>query len=315
MSKYDRILTAVMETPWAILPQKLVVIRELLAIRAAGHHLTDEEIKARIEAEQTRIEAAGGNGRISNSGGVAIIPMLGTIIPRADIFSEMSGGCSVQRLTKSLRHAVADPDITHIVFDVDSPGGSVDGVEELAAEIYKSRGTKPITAVANCMTASAAYWLASAADELVVTPSGEVGSIGIFAMHQDFSERLEREGIKVNLVSAGKYKVETNPYEPLSEEAKEYIQSRVNDYYRMFTTSVAKHRGVKRSDVVNGFGEGRVVGAKDAVKLGMADRVATFDETLKRIQKGGKRRRSASADLEYRRRRLRSAAAGSVETS
>lgn len=314
MSKYDRIMTFVTKTPWAILPQKLIAIRELIAIRASGNTLTDEEIKERLDASQTRIEATGGNGRFHAVGQIAVIPVLGSIVPRANLFSDVSGAASIQRLTSAFRSAVAEPDIAHIVFDFDSPGGAVDGVPELAAEIYKARGTKPITAVANTIAASAAYWLATSADELIVTPSGEVGSVGVFAAHQDMSQYLEREGVKITLVSAGKFKVETNPYEPLTEEARAHIQSRVDDYYKMFTTDVARNRGVKRTDVVNGFGEGRMVGAKQAVAMGMADRVATFDETIQRIQKSGKRGRSASADLEFRRRRLRTAALGSVET-
>ena len=179
------------------------------------------------------------------------------------------------------------------------------GVEELSAEIFQARGQKPITAVANSLAASAAYWIATAADELVVTPSGEVGSIGVFAAHEDVSGMLEQAGVKVNLVSAGRYKTEGNPFEPLTEEARASIQGRVDEYYEQFVSAVARNRGVKRSEVRNGFGEGRVVGAKQAVSLGMADRVGTLDETINRAL-GGRRSRGARADdLDYRQRRLR----------
>ena len=338
--KYQRIIQAVVETPWAILPQKFLIIRDLLALRATGQRLTDEEIAERIatsrrmdyrvlrftktlseaEIDQLKqawnerwvgasadapISAASSGVKTSGGGGVAVLPLVGTIIPRADLFTEMSGGMSVQRFTRQFREALADHDVASIVIDVDSPGGQVSGVEELSREIFGARGQKPITAVANTLAASAAYWIATAADELVVTPSGEVGSIGVLAMHEDVSRWLDQEGIAINLISAGKYKTEGNPFEPLSEEARAAIQSRVDEYYTMFVDAVARNRGVKRADVRGGFGQGRVVGAKEAVALGMADRVATLDETVERMLSGRSRRRGTSADLDFRRRRLR----------
>lgn len=300
---YEHIIQTVIETPWAILPEKLVVIGQLLALRASGVRLTAEEVKERISAARP-----GERQTFSGGGAVAVIPVVGTIVPRGNMFIESSGAVSVQRLTSAFRAAVADPDISGIVLDVDSPGGQVGGVAELAREIYQARGQKPVKAVANGLAASAAYWLASAADELIVTPSGDVGSIGVFAVHQDFSQALEREGVKVNLISAGKYKVEGNPYEPLSDEARAAMQSRVDGVYQMFTGDVARFRGVTRQAVVNGFGEGRVVGAEQAVELGMADRVATIDEVISgmvsRGNSGGRGNR-AEADMDYRLRRLR----------
>lgn len=294
---YTRIIQMAIETPWAILPNKLLAIKHLLTIRAAGERLTADDVRAAVDAAAPRRAPA-------VTGGVAVIPIVGTIIPRADMLSESSGAVSVQSLTKQLRQALADPEVGSIVLDIDSPGGQVSGVDELSTEIYNSRGQKPIRAVANSLAASAAYWLASAADEVVVTPSGEVGSIGVLAMHEDISGMLEAEGVKVNIVSAGKYKVEANPFEPLSDEARGAIQARVDEYYTMFTAAVARNRGVKRAEVVGGFGEGRVVGAKQAVSLGMADKVSTFDEVITQLI-GGRGRRRAAADIDFRRRRLR----------
>lgn len=160
-------------------------------------------------------------------------------------------------------------------------------------------------AIANHLAASAAYWIGSAADELVVTPSGEVGAIGVFAAHEDISKSLEMEGIAISLISAGKYKTEGNPYEPLSDEARAAIQAEVDGYYDMFVKAVARNRGVKPADVRGGFGEGRVVRAQQAVSLGMADRIATLDETIERLQRGSARKPGASADTDFRRRRMR----------
>ncbi|MCC7371633.1 MAG: S49 family peptidase, partial [Chloroflexi bacterium] len=149
--------------------------------------------------------------------------------------------------------------------------------------------------------ASAAYWIASSADEIVVTPSGEVGSIGVFTAHEDISAALEAEGVTVTLISAGKYKTEGNPFEPLSEEARGAIQARVDDYYSMFVRAVARGRGVKPADVRGGFGQGRVVGADEAVRLGMADRVGTMAQTVERL---AGRRGGAGSRAEDERRRF-----------
>lgn len=320
---YERIIQAVIDTPWAILPSKAAIIQDLLAYRAAGHKLTAEEVQERLrthvdalvfdtplspeqaaalKAEWSELHSARAAGANAAANGIAVIPILGTIIPRGDMLMESSGAVSTTRIAAAFRQAMSNPDVGSIVLDVDSPGGQVGGVDELATEIYQARGQKRIVAVANHLAASAAYWIASSADELVVSPSGEVGSIGVLAMHQDISVALEQEGVKINLLSAGKFKTEGNPFEPLGEEARAAIQARIDEYYQMFTGAVARNRGVKRAEVVSGFGEGRMVGAKQAVSLGMADRVATLDETIDRLR-GKTSRRSMSADS--RERRLR----------
>lgn len=301
--KYSRVMRLALESPWAILPESLATIHDLLLFRVAGGELTAEEIQERIAPGAAR----NGDRRHQSGGGVAVIPILGTIIPRADLINESSGAISTQRTTVRLREALADPEVGAIVLDIDSPGGQVGGVVELADEIYAARGVKPITAVANNLAASAAYWIASSADEIVVTPSGEVGSIGVLTMHQDISQHLENEGVNVSLISAGRYKVEANPYSPLNDEARAAIQSRVDEYYDMFVDSVARGRGVPIDEVRGGFGEGRVVGAQTAVDLGMADRISTLDEVISGYLARNNDKQSVRADSqqELRRRRLR----------
>ena len=208
-------------------------------------------------------------------------------------------------MARQFRAAMADPDIGRVILDVDSPGGQVGGVEELAREIYQARGQKPVTAIANGLAASAAYWIATAADEFVVTPSGQVGSIGVFGMHQDVSAALEKDGVKVTMVSAGKYKTEGNPFEPLTDEARAAMQGMIDEYYSLFVDAVARNRGVDAAAVRGGFGEGRVVTAQAAVRLGMAARVAPFDEVVSGMlarPRGGQK--AARAD-DFRARRLR----------
>jgi ClpP class serine protease len=147
---------------------------------------------------------------------------------------------------------------------------------------------------------AAAYWIASAADELVVTPSGQVGSIGVFAAHEDISKAAEMQGVKVTLISAGQYKTEGNPFEPLSAEARAAMQKDVNTFGDMFVNAVARNRGVGAYSVKAGFGQGRMVMAQDAVKASMADRVATLDETLARLL-NVRRGKGLSAKSEWKR--------------
>ncbi len=218
----------------------------------------------------------------SRRGNVALIPVLGILTKRRSASTRFFGGTSTDDLAVQLRQAALDTSVRTIVLDVDSPGGSVAGTQELAAEILRLRERKPVIAVANSLAASGAYWIASAASEVAVTPSGEVGGIGIVSVHFDISRALEKEGRKVTLISAGKNKTLGNPFEPLTPEAKALLQERVNQVGEAFVSAVAKGRGVSARDVREGFGEGRVVGAKEAVKLGMADRVATLTQTLER---------------------------------
>lgn len=291
------ILQAVMETPWAILPVKLIAVMEVVQRHAAGETLSPDEVRAAIGA--ARREAA------PSTGAIAVLPLFGVITPRANLMTETSGGVSAERFGAAFKAAMADTNVGAILIDVDSPGGAVPGIEELSTQIFKARGTKPVVAIANHLAASAAYWAATAADELVVTPSGEVGSIGVFSAHEDLSKALETMGVVTTLISAGKYKVEGNPFEPLASEARDAIQLRVDEYYDMFVKAVGRNRGVNASDVRSGFGEGRVVGAKEAVRLGMADRIGTMAETIDRLQRALPKR-SASAELEFRQRRARS---------
>lgn len=282
------VLQAFIETPWAILPNKLAVLEEVVARYVAGEKLDADEIQARIHG------AIRPESRAVSS--VAVLPLFGTIFPRANMMTDISGATSAERFGAQFSELMDDPNIEAIVLDVDSPGGQINGVEELASRIFASRGKKPVVAVANHLMASAAYWIATAADEVVVTPSGEVGSIGVFAAHKDMSKAMEMEGVKVSMISAGKFKTEGNPYEPLAEEARAAIQGRVDEAYDTFINTIARNRGISPDDVRNNFGEGRTVGARQAVKLGMADRVSTLEETISRLlQNSPSVRRSSDA--------------------
>jgi len=189
---------------------------------------------------------------------------------------------------------IADDNVGAIVLEIDSPGGSVFGIQELWDTIFSARGEKKVVAVANSYAASAAYYIASAAEEVVVTPSGAVGSIGVLTAHADMSKKLAEEGIDVTLISAGKFKTEGNQFEPLSAEGRDAMQDMVDGYYSAFVNAVAKGRDVKAADVRGGFGEGRVVTAANAKSEGMVDRVETLDSTIARLMSSTRAQRPAS---------------------
>jgi signal peptide peptidase SppA len=274
-------------TPWALQPERMAAYAAVLAgryfgrMRAADHRDDTQYDEAGNPMPKTSSppQAARPSGR--QNGAIAVVPVYGPITQRATMMSMCDGGTSTQAISKAMRDANADETVSSIILDIDSPGGSVYGVAELAAEIRAS--AKPVTAVANSLAASAAYWLGSAASEFYVTPGGEVGSIGVWMAHEDWSKALADAGVATTLISAGKFKTEGNPYGPLDTEARDFMQSRVDDYYGAFTRDVAKGRNASVDDVRNGMGQGRVLGASQAKSAGMVDGVLTFDQVVRHV--------------------------------
>lgn len=290
--RYAHILSFVLEHPWAVTRPMLQTIAGVLGRRAAGHQASEQEIAAALTNRRALPQPEGG--------AIAVIPVYGVLVPRANMMSDMSGGTSFDALTAKLREALGNPNVSTIVLDVDSPGGSVAGATEFAREVMRARTKKPIVAIANFTMASAAYWLASCATEIVASPSAAVGSVGVFTIHEDLSKALEMEGIKQTYISAGKYKTEANDTTPLSPEAEAFIQKRVDEAYALFCGDISKGRGVPLDDVRTGFGQGRTLSAQEALSIGMVDKIATFDATIARLMNGSgesARQAAESADL------------------
>jgi signal peptide peptidase SppA len=213
-----------------------------------------------------------------------VLPIYGVIGQRMNMLGDISGGTSTESIGAQFDAAMRDDAVSAIVLDIDSPGGTVAGIPELAAKIHAARGQgKQVIAVANSMAASAAYWIASAADSIVVTPSGEVGSIGVFRVHTDLTKALDEAGVKKTVIRAGKYKAEGLPFEPLGDEARAAMQSDVDEYYGQFIDAVAQHRGRSAAQVKAGYGEGRTLSAKRALSAGMVDQIATLDDVLSQL--------------------------------
>lgn len=283
LSGIPNIIAAMDAALWAIQSDKYFAIQEFLELRAAGKAFTEEELQARGIA----LQGAAARTASRTQGAVAIIPVMGTIMHRMETDMRVSGGTTVTALSRQLDEAMANADVSAILFDFDSPGGSVDGIPEFGTKIFKARGKgKRIVGVANAHAHSAAFALIAACDEVVVTPSGEVGDVGVFGIHSDESEANAKAGIKKTIIKAGKYKAEMNPFTPLTPEARDAQLARVQEAYNTMTAAIGKYRGVTAAAVRNGFGEGRSVGAKQAVELGMADRIATFDQVLQELLSG-----------------------------
>ena len=283
--KNQLLVAEFLATPWAMMPEHLNVMYGVIS-RWSSNTPAGNEVMQRIAAERSAREARRQATQV-NAGGIAVLPLYGIVTQRGNMVEDVSGpgSTSTQQFASSLRQALADESVSQILIDIDSPGGSVYGVAELADEITSAQGQKPVIAIANSLAASAAYWIGACAAEFYVTPGGEVGSIGVWQAHQDYSRAMDEAGVTTTLISAGKFKVEGNPYAPLSEEAHGFMQSRVDDYYAAFTKAVAKGRNVPVAQVRDSMGQGRVLGADAALSSHMVDGVATLDDVINKMRR------------------------------
>lgn len=208
---------------------------------------------------------------------VAVIQVAGPLTPRGSWY-----GSSLSGIAAAVTRAANDPDIAGIILDVDSPGGTVSGTPEAAAAVADAAGKKPCVACVNTLAASAAYWIASQASEVVMTPSADVGSIGAMIMHVDYGKALEDAGIGVTIIRSEQspLKNEAHPFAPLSDEARGFLQKRANDAGADFIKAVAGGRKVTQAKVREEYGQGRVFGVREAMARGMADRVATMSDVI-----------------------------------
>lgn len=295
-----RTLAAFSARPWFLDGRYVEQMMSVLELRSMGA----------VRADAYRDEPADRQPALQSAGSVAIVRLCGPIMPRAEAVTDVSSpACLLTDFQRAFRQAASDPRVTNgIVLDIYSSGGQVDFVPETVAMIRAARRPdRPIVAIANSLAMSAAYWVGCGGDEFVITPSGEVGSIGAYVVHEDVSRMLEADCVKMTFVYEGPRKVEANPFEPLGDEAKAHLQANTKAYYDMFVADVAKARKVPvalvRADPVTddpndkSFGGGRYYGAVEALRRGMVDRIATIDEVVAGLQKRGaqKGRSTASA--------------------
>lgn len=208
-------------------------------------------------------------------GGVLTIPISGVLIAGADyMFAPYFTGYGY--LLRAIARGAADPAVDTILLAVDSPGGMVSGCAQVGEAIFAARASKRIVAHAGDAAYSAAYWLASAAHEIVVAPNGGVGSIGVLTSHLDYSGAYEKWGVVKTYLFAGEHKVdEWAENAPLADDARDRILARIGRIYDRFVATVARNRGLEEA-VVRGT-EARVYLDDEAVEMGLADRVAFLD--------------------------------------
>lgn len=274
MKKYRNIIRAVHDSDWAILPEKLEQIEALLALRAEGMSLTDDEIRDRVGVFGRTPEPD-----TETTPGVAVLYVHGTISHRMSFFTRFSGGTSTEMLSKQFDKAMSDESIHTILFDIDSPGGAVTGTEEFAAKVFAARGQgKRIIAFGSGgLVASAAYWIGAAADELIVTPSATgIGSIGVMRMLRS----SKSEGVTILRSSGASSKARTNPYEALSEETVKTETDRLDQIEAKFHAAVMQYRNMSAEEFKASYGEGRVFIANAALERGLVDKLQTRDELL-----------------------------------
>ncbi|MBF0417200.1 MAG: S49 family peptidase [Magnetococcales bacterium] len=267
--------------PWAVLDETYLTMRSVLHRWASGSAI-DHGVIDRIQADKSVRSMRMAESMQAGGSGVAVLPLYGILVQRGQVEDVSGPGVtSLQQFASNFRNAVDDAAVSSILIDIDSPGGGVFGVGELADEIRACK--KPVVAIANAMAASAAYWIGSACKEFYCTPSGLVGSIGVFSCHWDESKALEMEGLNPTIISAGKYKVEGHSYGPMDEECASFVQSTVDAYYGQFVAAVSKGRGVPVAAVRDGMGQGRTLLAKDALSEKMIDGILSFGDLTKKM--------------------------------
>ncbi|HEX7082031.1 MAG TPA: S49 family peptidase [Gammaproteobacteria bacterium] len=215
--------------------------------------------------------------------GVGVLPVFGPVLFRQ----------RWQAIAADFGALLDDDAIKAIILDVDSPGGLLTGTQEFADLVHGARGRKPIIAFAGGWAASAAYWVASAADQVVIAETGEAGSIGVAALYVDFKRALEGAGIRtVEVISSQSPKKRVDP---TTEEGRALLQRRVDDQAAVFVSRVARFRGVDETTVLERFGQGDMLVGRNAVRAGLADRIGSFESLLTELGATARSSRRAPA--------------------
>lgn len=277
-------LLDVLNSPWAIVPEKLREIQSIYMTHLRGEKIDIKAIEAKIGQPLNNERK---NYDVIN--GVAILPIEGVVAKKMNLFTRISGGVSSQILANDFRE-IMDPnrkDIKAVILNIDSPGGAVDGTQELSRLIASYRGKKPIVSFSDGMMASAAYWVGAAADQIYISGDNvEVGSIGVVTQHIDVSGWESKNGIKTTEITAGKYKRIASEYAPLSESGREYIQDILDQIYSAFVQDVADFRSVTVERVLEGMADGRIFLGKKTIHAGLVDGMSTLDELITRLAAG-----------------------------
>jgi signal peptide peptidase SppA len=205
--------------------------------------------------------------------GIAVIEIAGVLIHRGSWIGQSSGQTSYEGIAAQIAAAADDPTVRGIALEIDSFGGEVAGVFDLADRIRATRAAKPVWAFVAEHAFSAGYALASQADRILLPRTGAVGSIGVVVMHADLSGQLDHDGVRVTLIHSGRHKVDGNPYAPLPAEVRDDIQREIDMLRFLFTETVAAGRGSRLNQDAAMATEAATYRGADAVAAGLADQV------------------------------------------
>lgn len=258
---------------WAVEPERFA--RMAAAVQAMD---LSAHVRSSTAGEARRVGGAPVAGRDYDltDDGVAVITLSGVLMKSVGSMQEGTSSVEARRV---IRGAAASPQVKAIALVIDSPGGTVSGTQDLANEVARAAKTKPTVAYIEDLGASAAYWVASQASKVYANESALVGSIGVFTVIEDMSERAGRLGIKVHVVKAGAMKGAGVPGTPVTEDQLAEIQRLIDADYKLFVREVAKGRRMTQ-EKVRELADGRVHIAGEAAKLGLIDGVRSLDDVL-----------------------------------
>ena len=293
-------LHALTAEPWAIRPDYLHFMASLASLDRAGRadrRAAEGEDWFRLDlqaaAGPTAQRLDGARYAMLTREGVAVIPIVGPIFPRANLMTEMSGtGASTAMLARDLSLARDSADVGAIMLLVDSPGGSPTGINALADQLYALRGVKRVVAHVSGSAASAAYWIASSAGELVTDKTGMLGSIGVVAALSKQVEPDATGSLSIEIVSSN---APNKRPDPQSEDGAGQVRALLDGIEAQFIADVARGRKTTPARVRTDFGAGGMKVGADAVATGMADRVRTQDATLKDLSRTAANERAVRA--------------------
>lgn len=273
MPNYTRAFRAAIAEPWAITTEGLELV---LSVANRENDISVEALEAYRAQHVPTAE------RLMQRGNVAIIEARGPMFRHANVFTAISNATSYDILRRDLQTALDDPSMRAIVISLDTPGGVVNGANELANAIREARERKPIIAYVGGAAASAGYWLAAQASEIVIDETAALGSIGVRAVVTDTSKQDAERG-RIEFISSQSPGKRTDLS---SDEGRARIQRQVDALADVFIASVAKGRGVKPDDVAARFGGGDVLIGAAAIAAGMADRIGSFEAVIAELAEG-----------------------------
>ncbi|WP_349569403.1 S49 family peptidase [Azotobacter salinestris] len=257
-----------------------VINRPLLVEPAMADALIDGWLRGGVEA------GAGGEPRqiLERVGHVAVLDVSGPLIARAVEPVCGVAPTSYEGLMLAFDEIDADANITHVVLRLESPGGEAAQVFDLTDRMAELRTRKTLIAMVDDYAYSGGYAIAAACSEIWVTRTGGVGSVGVVIGHRDVSEANAKAGIKWTYVHSGAMKVAGNPNEPLSDEARGFMQGESDRLYELFTGSVARYRDMPVEDLR--ATEAGILFGQNAIDAGLADHLGTFRELMAELQGG-----------------------------